>query len=83
MVVRLPGCRMRLRQRWFSRAVGGLLEGTVAIAILSLAKRILRKWRNWQTRQVEGLVSFLDVEVRVLFPALVKKQSGESSGIFP
>ena len=57
MVVRSPGCPMRLRRRW-SRAAGGLLEGTAGIAILSLAKWFLRKWRNWQTRQVEGLVGF-------------------------
>ena len=29
----------------------------------------LRVWRNWQTRQVEGLMGVYPVEVRVLSPA--------------
>ena len=31
------------------------------------------KWRNWQTRQVQDLVSVKDVEVRVLSSALSSK----------
>jgi hypothetical protein len=33
---------------------------------------VLPKWRNWQTRQVQDLVSVKDVEVRVLSSALRK-----------
>src|SRR5216684_4619563 len=29
------------------------------------------EWRNWQTRQVEGLVPVMGVQVQVLSPALV------------
>jgi hypothetical protein len=28
------------------------------------------EWRNWQTRQVEGLVPVMGVQVQVLSPAL-------------
>ena len=33
----------------------------------------LRVWRNWQTRQVEGLMGVYPVEVRVLSPALTSE----------
>jgi hypothetical protein len=38
------------------------------------------KWRNWQTRQVQDLVSVKDVEVRVLSSALAK--TPEITGVF-
>ncbi len=39
----------------------------------------LRLWRNWQTRQVEGLVSFLDVVVRIHSAApYLKRTYGDS-----
>ncbi len=28
------------------------------------------EWRNWQTRQLEGLVGFFLVQVQILSPAL-------------
>jgi hypothetical protein len=33
------------------------------------------EWRNWQTRQVEGLVPVMGVQVQVLSPALCSERT--------
>ena len=33
------------------------------------------EWRNWQTRQVEGLVPVMGVQVQVLSPALYRART--------
>ncbi len=51
--------------------------------IRSEQRRLLPKWRNWQTRQLQELVPVQGVQVQVLSSALMQDEGLRRGGVNP